>query len=344
MIGPMTTLRDLSRHLNLSVTQVSRALNGYDDVADVTRARVVAAAKAMRYSPNLSARKLVTGRAGMAALVLSGMPHPDEDSHFVQIVGGLSRHLSRLGRQFVLHIADADEDEVDVYRKLVGGGAIDGFVLLNPETRDRRAAFLRRAGIPFVVHGRLDGPADYPFFDIDNQAVGRTLTQILIEAGHRRIGFLNGPRPRTYARARHAGWREALEAAGLAADPALHRFGPMTAGEGLLGAAALLDRRDPPTGLICGNTRLAQGVLAMCAAHGLSVPGDISVVVHEDELPGLRAHAFTPPLTATRSPLADSWEPLALGLSSLLDGGPVAAHQQVIAIGIDRRDSVAAPR
>ena len=84
----MATLRDISRELGLSVTQVSRALNGHSDVSAETRARVTDLAKALKYQPNLTARKLVMGKSGIVGLVLPEVPRAPEDSLFVQIVGG----------------------------------------------------------------------------------------------------------------------------------------------------------------------------------------------------------------------------------------------------------------
>ena len=337
----MTTLRDLSRHLGLSVTQVSRALNNHDDVSADTRERVHLAARELGYQPNLSARRLVTGRSGMLGLVLPDIPKEPEDSLFVQVVGTLSQHLSRLGRQFVLHIADPQEDIVEVYRRLIGGGAIDGFVLLDPEIRDRRVAFLRKAGVPFVIHGRIEEPHDYAFYDIDNRGAAERLTRRLIEAGHERIAFLNGPRARTYAASRWQGYRTALTAAGLAEEPGLHRFGPMTEGEGRVAGVQLWGEGGPrPTAAVCGSTRLAAGLLRALEALGLRVPQDVSVVVHDDELPGLRAQEFDPPLTATCSPLAQGWPYLARILARMVDGAPLAELQVLGEVEMVERGSV----
>lgn len=341
----MTTLRDLSRHLGLSVTQVSRALNNHDDVSEGTRERVHEAARALGYQPNLSARRLVTGRWGMLGLVLPDVPREPEDRLFVQIVGTLSQHLGRLGKPFILHIADPQEDIVEVYRRLIGGGAIDGFVVLEPELRDRRVRFLREQGVPFVVHGRIEEPHDYPFYDIDNRGVGERLTGLLTSAGHRRIAFLNGPRTRTYAQSRLQGFRAALARAGIAEEPGLHRFGPMTEGEGLLAGVALWSEGGPkPTGVVCGSARLAEGCLRALAALGLRVPEDVSVVVHDDELPGVRVEALEPPLTGTRSPLAEGWPHLARLLAMAVDGAPVGELQVVGGVELVERGSVAAPR
>ena len=341
----MTTLRDLSRHLGLSVTQVSRALNNHADVSGETRERVRAAARDLGYQPNLSARRLATGRSGMLGLVLPDIPSDPEDSLFVQIVGTLSQHLARRGRQFVLHIADPQEDIVEVYRRLIGGGAIDGFVILEPEMRDRRIAFLRGARVPFVIHGRIEAPHDYPFYDIDNRAVAERLTGLLTRAGHRRIAFLNGPKPRTYAASRRQGFQAALAAAGIEEEPGWHRFGPMTEGEGLLAGVALWGEGGPrPTAVVCGNARLAQGVLRALGVLGLRVPWEVSVVMHDDELPGLRVGGMDPPLTATCSPLSDGWPHLARLLAAAVDGAPLGELQVVGQVQVVERGSVGPPR
>jgi LacI family transcriptional regulator len=96
------------------VTQVSRALNNHADVPGETRERVRAAARQLGYQHNLSACRLVTGLSGMLGLVLPDVPREPEDSLLVQIVGTLSQHLARQGKQFVLHIADPQEDIVEV--------------------------------------------------------------------------------------------------------------------------------------------------------------------------------------------------------------------------------------
>ncbi|WP_176559335.1 LacI family DNA-binding transcriptional regulator [Rubellimicrobium roseum] len=337
----MTTLRDLSRHLGLSVTQVSRALNNHADVSADTRERVHRVARELGYQPNVSARRLVTGRSGMLGLVLPGIPAEAENAMFVQIVGTLSQHLARMGRPFVLHIADPAEDVLDAYRRLTASGAIDGFVLLDPEIRDRRVAFLRTADVPFVIHGRIEEPHDYPFYDIDNRGVAERLTGLLTAAGHRRIAFLNGPKRRTYAVSRLHGYRAALARAGVAEEAGLHRFGPMTEGEGLLAGVALWGEGGPrPTAVVCGNSRLAAGLLRAFDALGLRVPRDVSVVVHDDELPGVRPQAFDPPLTATWSPLALGWPHLAQILAAAVDGAALPALQVQGEVGLVERASV----
>lgn len=337
----MATLRDIARALDLSVTQVSRALNGHDDVSAETRTRVMTLAKSLKYQPNLTARKLVMGKSGIVGLVLPEVPRAPEDSLFVQIVGGLSRHFSRRQMQFVLHIAAPEDDIIDVYRRLIDGGSLDGFVVLEPRRDDARIAFLRERRVPFVVHGRHEADPDYPFFDIDNEGVARQLTGYLIARGHRRIVFLNGIAGRGYVEDRRVGYMAALREGGVAEAGALHVNGPMTEGYGLVSAVRFWGEPGGPTAVVCNNTRIAKGVLDGLRALGRRVPEEVSVVVHDDALPGLRPEHFEPGLTCTHAPLERSWLPLAEILAGAVDGRPVDELQRLGEISLIERASVA---
>lgn len=326
----MATLKDLSRHLGISVTQVSRALNGHDDVSEDTKKRVRKAAKKLNYVPNMSARKLVSGRSGVVALVQKNNPDLIEDHNFVETVTNLSIEFSKLGKQFVLHIAPEDADEISVYQRLIAGGALDGFVVHEPADDDPRVEFLTSNDIPFVVHGRTLGELTYPFFDIDNFEVGYQLTKHLLDLGHRRIAFINGPRGLTYATFRVQGYEKALADYGVAFDPGLVSYGRMTEELGLVKTIEFNSLNGKfPTAIVAGHVRIAKGIYQAAEALGLSVPRDLSVVAHDDVVPKLRASAFYPALTVTRSGLRNSWEPLARYLSQLLDGGSVEDLQSV---------------
>jgi LacI family transcriptional regulator len=115
----------------------------------------------------------------------------------------------------------------------------------------------------------------------------------------------------------------------------------MTEGEGLIAGVSLWGQGGPhPTAVVCGSTRLAAGLLRGLEARGLRVPDDVSVVVHDDELPGLRARTFDPPLTATCSPLAQGWPPLARILARAVDGAPLDELQLVGEVDLIERNSV----
>ena len=337
------TLKDIAALTGLSVTQVSRALNDHDDVSAETKQRARDAAKALDYRPNLSARRLASGRSGIVGLVLPPQDRTPRDSMFVQMMRGLSSAFSRHGRLFVLHAADEGEDVVAVHRRLIDGGSLDGFVLIEPEHDDPRVAYLQGRGVPLVMHGR-DGPAPrYPFYDIDNLAVGRALTQMLLRAGHRRIGFINGREDMCYVAQRRLGWERALREAEVEPDPALHEHGQMTEGLGALATLRLMGPEGPrPSALIAGNMLIAKGIYTALSMLGLKVPQDVSVVVHDDMLPGEDLLAV-PPSSGTRSALAQSWEPLAAALIGAIEGRALPKTQHLGDFEIVEAGSIAPP-
>jgi LacI family transcriptional regulator len=336
----VTTLKDISRHLGLSVTQVSRALNGHSDVNEDTRQRVREAAKYLNYHPNLSARKLATGRSGIVGLVVPAFPTGEGDTLFVQMVAGLSARFAEQDVRFILHIANESEDPVDIHRKLVDSASLDGFVIVEPQDEDPRIAFLQERGIPFVVHGRIRGASDFPYFDIDNRGVAHQLTRHLTEHGHRRIAFLNGAAGRSYCTEREIGYRQALTEAGAAYDPALHRNGVMDVSFGLIETVRIMQKDDPPTAFVAGNTAIAKGIYQALNALRLSVPDDVSVVAHDDLLPQVQTSAMHPALTVTESPVRISWGPLADLLVGALNGSAIGELQQFGAVSFISRASV----
>lgn len=340
----MATLKDISKRLNLSVTQVSRALNGYSDVNEKTRERVLKAAKSLNYHPNLTARKLVSGRSGIVGFVMTRYSRLASDGFLLETFAGLSREFSERGMQFVLHIAQESDSMVDLYRKLSEGGSLDGFVVTEPVRDDLRIAYLSESGIPFVVHGRTSAGARHAYFDIDNHQLSHHSTQHLIELGHRRIALINGLAHFSFARERLDGYRAALAEAGLPYLPALVRHDRMTETLGLVSMIQLLSGKAPPTAVICGNTLIAKGVYEALAVLGRRVPEDVSVIAHDDVLPGAATPVFQPDLTRTRSSIQDSWAPLAEFLTEAIAGKPAETLQRVVAFDFVEGGSVAEVR
>lgn len=340
----MARLKDIANHLGLSVTQVSRALNGHSDVSEATRTRVAAAARALGYSANLPARSLRSGRSGIVAMVVEAEAERDLPDVLVASVIGLSAEFSRRGMQFVLHVTTAGESIVEAHRRLMGSGLIDGFVVVNPAPDDPRIALLGEHGVAFVVHGRDRPTPGYGFVDLDNRAVGARLATHLSKQGHRRLALVDGPSGSAFAVARHQGVSAMLAATGSTCAQVARFSGPMTEATGLAAIDALFaDDAVHPTAIIAGNTMLAAGLYQGLARRGLNVPGTVSIVAHDDHLPRVASDGFSPPLTVTRSPLADAWPPLADALVAAIDGAPPDAHQTVLAPDFVARGSVAAP-
>ena len=317
-------LKQLSQMLGLSQTTVSRALNGYPEVNEDTRRRVLEAVRETGYRPNRAAQRLATGRAGSIGLVMPTGDGVHSDVHFGEFLAGLGEEAVRHDFHFVINPAPPD-DEVNTCRRLVASGNVDALFLTYMRERDPRIAMMKTLRTPFIVHGRSIGvPTDYPYLDIDNTGAFYDATRLLTQLGHRHVALINGPDHFTFAMRRCKGVARALGEQGLALPPDHTHHGPMTDEHGFHAMRRFLALDRPPTAVLCSSTVLALGAVRAINQAGLKIGRDISLIAHDDVLPMLRPENFTVPLTTTRSPLRAAGQRIArrliagvLGLETL---------------------------
>ena len=144
-------LKDLAALLGLSQTTVSRALNGYPEVSERTRARVLAAAAAHGYVPDPRARSLATGRAMTVGFVIPiDSRHERVNPVFGDFVAGAGDLLSARGYDIILSLTTG-QDEADAYRMIAARGRVDGLIIQAPLTGDWRGEILQELGLPYEV-------------------------------------------------------------------------------------------------------------------------------------------------------------------------------------------------
>ncbi|HEV2565330.1 MAG TPA: substrate-binding domain-containing protein [Microvirga sp.] len=321
-------LKELAEHLSLSPTTVSRALNGFPEVGEKTRARVVKAAEQHGYRPNSNARRLATGRTGAVGVVFPVERNALVDPHFLEFLAGVSETLGPQGLDILMSPTTADR-EIDTYDRLMHEGSVGGILVSGADTHDRRIEHLAAHPFPFVAHGRTGVARPYAYLDIDNEGAFRQATSLLLDLGHQRIGLINGVAHRNYSQDRRSGYLAALAERGLTADPALEAFVPMTVEQGYSSAVRLLEMSWPPTALLCGSTLIALGVFQALAERGLEPGRNVSVIAHDDGLPAVRADLMAKPLTVTRSSIRAAGARAASMLLARIAGTPVEALQEV---------------
>ncbi|MGZ2482167.1 LacI family transcriptional regulator [Rhizobium pisi] len=296
-------LKQLSELLGLSQTTVSRALNGYPEVNEATRERVLQAVKETGYRPNKAAQRLATGKAGSIGLVMPTAPGHQSDVHFGEFLAGLGEEAVRHDFHFVIMPADPD-DEVAALRRLAVSGNVDALFVAYMRGHDPRLAMLKSLSMPYVVHGRSFGSEpDYPFLDIDNEGAFYDATRLLLQLGHKRFALMNGPMHLDFAIRRRNGVMSALAERGLALDEDCASHALMTDEQGLLAMERFLQLPDRPTAILCSSTVLALGAIRAVNQAGLRLGEDISLIAHDDVLPLLKPENFSVPLTTTRSSL-----------------------------------------
>jgi len=166
----VSNLKLLAQSLGLSITTVSRALDGYSDVAPATRKRVQAAAQAMNYRPNPAARSLRRRKAEAVAVTLPTEPGKFGPPIFLNMLAACGQRLAEEGLDLMLLPTAGRAGEMDTYRRLLDGRRADAVIVVRTRLEDERVAFLKERGIPFVTHGRTARPDEHAFIDGDGEA------------------------------------------------------------------------------------------------------------------------------------------------------------------------------
>ena len=315
--------RRIAERLGISVTTVSRALAGYEDVAGTTRARVAAEARRIGYVPNETARRLQSGRSGAVGVVVPAEPGRF-DPFFLGMLASIGPLLARQGLALVMMSGRPGAEEMHAYRHLVEEHRVDGVLLARTRRHDPRIAYLLHSFVPFVAHGRTETRRAYAHLDIDGEAAFRMAAERLIGFGHRRIGLINAPAEYMFARHREAGWRRALAASALKPGPMLASDPSEEGGE--LAMRRLIASGDPPSAVLCATDRMAVGALAALAAARLRAGRDISLIGY-DNLP--IATYTDPPLTTIDQPLEAMAARLVEMLIALIGGASPAEFAEV---------------
>lgn len=325
---PTMNLKQLSHTLGLSQTTVSRALNGYPEVAEATRQRVHQAAAKYNYSPNTRARGLATGRAMAVGHVIPvSSRHEIVNPVFADFIAGAGEAYLKHGLDMVISVVPDDAEE-RAYRTLASKGSVDGIIVHGPRSQDARIALLQEIGLPFVVHGRASGEAaDYDWVDVNNRRAFQRATEFLIDLGHARIALINGLEVMDFASRRLGGYRHALETRGLALDPVLIRSDEMTESYGYDSARQMLALAEPPTAFLSSSIITTLGIRRAIEEAGLRLARDISVITHDDDLSYLRNGGDVPTFTATRSSVRLAGRLCAERLIAII-GNPDTAPQQ----------------
>ena len=318
----MSNLKELARSLGLSITTVSRALDGYADVSAATRERVREAAERTGYRPNASARRLRKQRAELVAVTLPNDPGHIGPPHFLDLLSGCAEHLAAAGLNLVIAPIPRGESELDICRRFVDGRRVDAMLLVRTRRQDERVAFLQERGIPFVTNGRTENPVPHAFIDGDGQSGFHAATRRFLDMGHRRIAHVAAPQDYYFAHVRRMGWEAALREAGLTPD-LIAENAPTEEG-GYRAALDLMRQPLPPSALVCATDEMAIGALrALRETRG----GDAVAVVGHDDLP---MGAYVSPALST---MRVTGENLGARFASLLlraiAGEPADALQEV---------------
>lgn len=299
-------LKELSKTLGISQTTVSRALNGYPEVSEKTRALVQAAAQKHNYQPNTKAQALATGKSKMIGFVLPmASQHEILNPIFGDFLAGAAQTYKQEGYDTNIALTENDK-QAETYRDLHAKGSVDGVIVQAPRENDDRVAILKELGLPFVVHGRATGKNDYHYVDVNNTHAFINATNFLLDLGHTRIALINGNEELDFAIRRNHGYTQALQDRNIEVDPQIMFSSEMTEHFGYETTNKLLAMDNPPTAAVVSSYTMGIGVRRALGEHGLRIGREFSVVIHDDDLSYLKNGETQPVFTATRSSIREA--------------------------------------
>ena len=330
----MSTIKHVAARAGVSFTTVSHVLNGTRRVSDSARRRVERAIAEMGYAPSAVARALKTSETHILGVVVPNITNP----FFAELTRGIEDACER--RQYSVFLLNGDDDPQRQGRALqtLLERRVDGMLFATP-TEDGGALARRLAatGTKAVVVDRPLPGARADLVRIDHEAGAELAVKHLLALGHRRIGCLAGPREFAVSRARAAGWRRALRAAGVRVSRDWLREGEFSAAAGHALALELL-REGKVTAIFACNDLMGIGALRAAAEMGIAVPRALSVIGFD----GIDLGAYTfPGLTTVGHPIRDLGEIAANVVLDRIAGDASRAREVIVPPRLMRRESTA---
>lgn len=297
MSPPITRVRidDIARLAGVSSATVSRVMTGSRPVSEDLRERVLSAARRFDYQPSEVARNLRRGRTSTVGVLVSDIENP----HFATMVRAIEEALYARGTRVLFCNSAEDTAKQSAYLEVMAAERVIGVVIAPTGDGDSAVGRLMDLGTPVIA---IDRPLSDPRADsvvTDNAVATARGTQLLVDSGRQRIGWIGGREGVWTASERLAGYRSVLRRAGI--EP-ITAIGDFTVEGGYRATQALLDDRHDLDGLVIANNQMTIGVLQALRSRNIRVPDQIGLVAFDDPP---WAGLVDPPLTTIAQPLRE---------------------------------------
>lgn len=288
----------------VSGATVSRAFNSPELVTDIVREKVLNAARELGYHPNRIAGNFARGISGNIGVIIPQIPniHIFSVYYFSELLSGIGEALSEYGYDLVLFFHKVEENRRNDYKQYFTGGKVDGCILLGTYSGEPGLIELKEYGCKFCLVNNYIKGSGISFIDVDNISGSYEAVSYLINLGHRKIAFLNGPADYTNSADRLRGYHMALGENGITINHEYILEGNYGRKSGYRATDRLLSLNEPPTAVFCGNDRMAAGLIQGLKEKGFRIPQDFSIAGYDDSD---TAAIIDPQLTTVRIPFFD---------------------------------------
>lgn len=338
--GPKPTLATIARQAGVSAPTVSKVVNGRDDVAPETRARILAALEQAGYQSPMQ-RRAAAGTGAVIEVVIDVL----DSAYTIQVLNGILQFAAAAEVEVLVSVTGqagpARHGPERRAQRMLEEGRAGMIVVTSAFSEDQLHAF-RRRHIPVVVIDPLNPPsADVVSVGATNWAGGKAATEHLLGLGHRRIAYIGGIEGSECNQARLHGYMAALMAAGVPVDPeCIISGGRFRAESGVAGLRAVLQLDPRATAVFAASDTIALGVLSEARRHGIKVPEDISLIGFDGTNQGEQS---VPSLSSVSQPLEEMGRAALRSLLRQVRGEILDSHRVELATQLIVRESTAPP-
>lgn len=335
---PKKTIYDVAKEAGVSISTVSRVINGSPKVKESTRLRVEAACK--DYHPTASARELQSKKTRTIGVLINHEPeYFFLNEVYINALMGMSVVAKERDYHLLLDISADEQRAISLFREQ----KVDGFILMGIKQECSLPDFLKRSKVPFVLVGsyRTGSEEDVCQMDINDEKAVYRVTNYLIGLNHKRIGFITGSLDYTSCSNRLAGYQKAMADAGIEVQEEwVQVCENLTETKAEQLAKELFFQRPRVTAVVAFNDSVAMAVYKAAKDCGLEIPRQLSVVGFDDTRV---APYISPPLTSVWQPSYQKGEKAMRMLIDCLEKGEMPTKREEFNCITVYRESCAPP-
>jgi LacI family transcriptional regulator len=267
------TIQDVARTAGVSVSTVSRVLNGKVDVASETQEHIQSVIEELGYTTNLAARSMRSQKKNLVGLIMPDIAYP----FAIEVMKGVNRAIAESEFDLLVYTTgdvrkSGRASHEKKYVSLLTNSISDGVIIVAPVAGEFNI------DAPIISIDPLASNPNYPSVHATNYQGALDAMEYLIGLGHRRIGHISGRSELESSNRRLMGYRDALEKAGIPIHEQLIVPGDYTTETALKCARELLSLEQPPTAIFASNDQTAIGIYQVAQEMGMKIPSDLSVV------------------------------------------------------------------
>ncbi|MFB4162470.1 LacI family DNA-binding transcriptional regulator [Alteribacillus sp. JSM 102045] len=330
-----STIRDVARLSEVSISTVSRVLNNPESVKREKREKVLKTIKELNYHPNALARGLINKRTHSIGVLIT-----DVSNSFVsEVIRGMEEAAHQMGSNLIICNTDQDKEKMIEYLRVLKEKQVDGFVFTSEPVSEEYFNIFQELGLPVVLAATHSLEYDLPSVKVDDETAVQDTVDFFIKKGHKDIGMISGPTldpiagsPRLYA------FKNAMRQKLNCTDfENTVEYGSFTFESGYTAMKKLYNKNKSITAVFCASDEMALGAMSYLDQKGVNVPDHMSVMGFDNTK---MAKMSIPKLTTVAQPMYDIGYQSVTALEQILEEGQSSQFRKYLKHTIAERESV----